>query len=542
MSTDTLMAAEPVDLHEDLHALMKEKLPPYVVRCFLAAGYDEADVISSMDTSENPGNSIELIERYISKYFSDQLECYSNPALLGKPFCFPPGHRLRICDFVSKVNKMVTCGTEAKGKKRKQCSVDVPSKRQKSVSVIDPALATTETVTNHVRTSVSKWIKKQKCETLKSLKENEHFAIAVTNSTKSELKSVAMTCLCKSSIQLSQKNATFIISNWTRHALKCNKLMKREDGTGAQHSLVKFFCNTSSDALLAYDAPPDAVDLSPTSVSSSANSRENVANCCPSTEAYNDKVSPSPSNSTVHLSDNSSKVDLSCALPCSSDTTVSDISVKPLTQSEQVFCESPSLDKMSQEAERRGVVDWSRQAREQRKLLKAGSDEKQTRITDYCSLVDEIESLSCESKISECLHSVNSTEEAARIRSFTPVLKKIICNAENNVAKYPHCRRHSAVIKKFATALFIYAGPLAYEFLQNNLPEALPSLRTVQRIVHSEFKTINEGEFRFDDLVAHISQYNAPSIVTVGEDATRVIARVEYDCKTDMRWFCTSCQ
>ena len=62
MSTDTLMAAEPeldVDLHEDLHALMKEKLPPYVVRCFLAAGYDEADVISSMDTSENPGNSIE---------------------------------------------------------------------------------------------------------------------------------------------------------------------------------------------------------------------------------------------------------------------------------------------------------------------------------------------------------------------------------------------------------------------------------------------------------------------------------------------------
>ena len=27
------------------------------------------------------------------------------------------------------------------------------------------------------------------------------------------------------------------------------------------------------------------------------------------------------------------------------------------------------------------------------------------------------------------------------------------------------------MIKKFATALFIYAGPLAYEFLQNNLPE-----------------------------------------------------------------------
>ena len=60
---------------------------------------------------------------------------------------------------------------------------------------------------------------------------------------------MAMTCLCKSSIQLCQKNATFIISNWTRHALKCNKL----NGTGAQQSLVKFFSNTSSDTLLAYD-------------------------------------------------------------------------------------------------------------------------------------------------------------------------------------------------------------------------------------------------------------------------------------------------
>ena len=44
---------------------------------------------------------------------------------------------------------------------------------------------------------------------------------------------------------------------------------------------------------------------------------------------------------------------------------------------------------------------------------------------------------------------------------------------------------------------------------------------------------MSEGDFRFDDLLQHIKQYNAPMIIYVGEDATRVIARVEYDSETD---------
>ena len=35
------------------------------------------------------------------------------------------------------------------------------------------------------------------------------------------------------------------------------------------------------------------------------------------------------------------------------------------------------------------------------------------------------------------------------------------------------------------------------------------------------------------DLVCHIERYQAPRIVTIGEDATCVISRVEYDHKTD---------
>lgn len=56
---------EPEELPNEqfnVEEFMREKLPPYVVRCFLASGFDTAEVISSMDASENPGNSISAID------------------------------------------------------------------------------------------------------------------------------------------------------------------------------------------------------------------------------------------------------------------------------------------------------------------------------------------------------------------------------------------------------------------------------------------------------------------------------------------------
>jgi len=74
---------------------------------------------------------------------------------------------------------------------------------------------------------------------------------------------------------------------------------------------------------------------------------------------------------------------------------------------------------------------------------------------------------------------------------------------------------------------------MAFELIHQNMPEALPSLRTVQSLVHAQYKTLDEGNFRFDDLVNHLQQYNVPKIVSIGEDATRVIARIDYDNETD---------
>ena len=108
-----------------------------------------------------------------------------------------------------------------------------------------------------------------------------------------------------------------------------------------------------------------------------------------------------------------------------------------------------------------------------------------------------------------------------------------MCNAEKNAGNSKHGYRHTEIVKKFAIALFIYSGPLAYDFLQHNLSQALPSLRTVRRLVYSEYKTITEGEFRFDELETYLNKHNAPKVISLGEDATRVVSRVEYDSETD---------
>ena len=46
--------------------IMQTNLPEYVVNCFVAAGFDTLEVIADMDTSGEPGNSLQLIEDFIN--------------------------------------------------------------------------------------------------------------------------------------------------------------------------------------------------------------------------------------------------------------------------------------------------------------------------------------------------------------------------------------------------------------------------------------------------------------------------------------------
>ena len=90
----------------------------YVINCLLAAGYDVMEVISNMDVSENPRNTIHKIESFIERNFPGDCR-YAPTSLthstehsqhlvqqstkLTPSFEFPPGHRERICSFVEEV-------------------------------------------------------------------------------------------------------------------------------------------------------------------------------------------------------------------------------------------------------------------------------------------------------------------------------------------------------------------------------------------------------------------------------------------------------
>ena len=79
-------------------------------------------------------------------------------------------------------------------------------------------------------------------------------------------------------------------------------------------------------------------------------------------------------------------------------------------------------------------------------------------------------------KLSALLRTSNADEKASTRLLCSAVLKQIIVNAERNAGKFNTQRRHPEILKKFSMALFIYAGPMAFEFIHQNMPEALPSL------------------------------------------------------------------
>ena len=144
-------------------------------------------------------------------------------------------------------------------------------------------------------------------------------------------------------------------------------------------------------------------------------------------------------------------------------------------------------------------------------MLKAGSDLSQTKLSAYYGYVATRAADVASQSPGLCYKS--RSEE----NSVVPILME---NAKHNSLKLPQQRRHDFII---ATSLLIFAGPMADTFLYRNMPTALPCLRTVQRIIFDQYNSISEGEFRFDEFKLHLESYGTSKLVTMGEDATRVI-------------------
>ena len=164
--------------------LMKQKLPPYIVNCVVSAGFDEVEVLSSMDTSENPGNSIEKIKFIERKFASSSVH---NP-FSSSPFEFSPGHRIRLSYFIREVKTLCRNKNDVKvNRKRKMESqfekVDKQRKTTEKESTSDDestvTLHTILDVSKHVRSDLRKWAKRQEKSYLREVQEGEHYSLHI---------------------------------------------------------------------------------------------------------------------------------------------------------------------------------------------------------------------------------------------------------------------------------------------------------------------------------------------------------------------------
>ena len=78
--------------------------------------------------------------------------------------------------------------------------------------------------------------------------------------------------------------------------------------------------------------------------------------------------------------------------------------------------------------------------------------------------------------------------------------------------------------------LFLFFQALwHYTFMYKNMPTALPSLRMVQRIALINTAVLKKVNLDLMSYSSTLSHNGVPKVVSVGENATRVIGRVEYD-------------
>lgn len=162
-------------------------------------------------------------------------------------------------------------------------------------------------------------------------------------------------------------------------------------------------------------------------------------------------------------------------------------------------------------------------------LQNADSEEIETPVKDVND--EDKESLQKQMSFEDLVDSKPCTKFCKTFS--TELFKKLMANTQRNCSTMPQGRRHNEIMKKFSLSLLLMTGPSAYNLIHANMPEAFPSLSTVQREANKHYQPIKEGEFLFDKLLAHLDAYNAPRIISVSEDATRVVSRIDYDGKSD---------
>lgn len=139
--------------------------------------------------------------------------------------------------------------------------------------------------------------------------------------------------------------------------------------------------------------------------------------------------------------------------------------------------------------------------------------------------------------ISKTNVAITGHKEFNKSRTHT-VLNLLSRMADANFHRDKEGYRYDHTIKSFAAYIRMLAGCTAYITLQKNLELALPSLPTLNRFIRNQsinhyHHHISEGVVRSDELLQHLNDRKLPLIVSLSEDATRSVCRVQYDASTN---------
>ena len=110
-------------LTEEALSSMRSNLPPYVVNCLVATGYDTLPVIAEMDVSDDLSNIFKEVEDFINSEFPGDPK-FRRDANTANKFQIPPGHRKRIAKFVNEA--VESLGSKRCTKKNRKGSTPNP--------------------------------------------------------------------------------------------------------------------------------------------------------------------------------------------------------------------------------------------------------------------------------------------------------------------------------------------------------------------------------------------------------------------------------
>ena len=590
----------------DIIEMMKQKLPEYIVQCFIMSGFDDIDAVTEMNIGNESGNSIETIEKYVDCHKFEN--CRSPFQSSETPFHFPPGHIVRIKKFVGEI-KAKYSDTASKQKHSMQACKKKTVKQQRCEQTADDDITS---VTAEIREKVVHWAK----NTYKGrrLKENEDYTIiAKRNASDSRLLSVSVRCGCGKPFIMQRRqtgNRPWLISNFTKHFKQCTISSKK--GKGRQENLQSYFTSSPDTKTHNTHQFSNTLFRAPTYLPSYLPSYPSVIPGFPQYPQYNmglqsilhqvpPQNTPIPpfitcdnwqssdnliADTILQPSDTDSNTDdsqstnfvgvdsqqssdnppasqkqpqkfivtgLDTQQPSDNDSIQSTTSSSTTTINNNFNNNNQSTSSSNAVSNLQGFrqappslregganrgnytssTDWSRSARMKRKLDAADTDLTQTRITDYLHILDKVQQLLKHNHHLSQLLNASRTLHYEKSDKVSPIINKIIVALEKNSNKAPSQRRHDTQLKKFAVALYILCGLMGYEFIHRNMQQVLPSLRTVQLTVQSNYTHIQEGSFQFDELVNHIKKHQLSKLVSISEDATRIVKRVEYDPTTN---------